>query len=95
MLSNPWAENHQPPLSHFSLLEEFFIGKNPVYNKDSRVLRMVNLIPNILNLSGLCPVKMQALKIYLIKSDQYWSVNVWWRHEEGEQSDERSEEDEK
>ena len=28
-----------------SLLVELFIGKDPVYNKDSRVLRLVNLMP--------------------------------------------------
>ena len=32
------VEIHQPFLSYFSLLVEFFIGKVPVYNKDSRVL---------------------------------------------------------
>ena len=41
------AEIHQPLLSHFSLLVEFFIGQVPVNNKDSRVLRLVNLSPEI------------------------------------------------
>ena len=41
------AEIHHPLLSHFSLLVEFFIGKDPVYNKDSRVLRLVNLTPGV------------------------------------------------
>ena len=39
-------EIHQPLLSHFSLLVEFLIGKVPVYNKDCRVLRLVNLTPD-------------------------------------------------
>ena len=37
------TEIHQPRLSHFPLLVEFFIEKLPVNNKDSRVLRLVNL----------------------------------------------------
>ena len=38
-------EIHKPLLSHFSLLVQFFIGKVQDYNKDSRVLRLVNLTP--------------------------------------------------
>ena len=37
------AEIHQPLLSHFSLLVEFLIGKVPVCNKGSRVLKLANL----------------------------------------------------
>ena len=32
-------EIHQPLISHFPLLVKLFIGKVPVYNKDSKVLR--------------------------------------------------------
>ena len=41
------AEFHQPLLSYFFLLFEIFIGQLPVFNKDSRVLRLVNLTPGI------------------------------------------------
>jgi hypothetical protein len=33
-----WAEIHQAPLSHFSLIAEFLIGKEPVRDKESRVI---------------------------------------------------------
>ena len=60
-----WAEIHQPLLSHFSLLVEFFIGKVPVYNKDSRVLRLVNLSPCFQHSSGLSmPTSVQILLFY-------------------------------
>ena len=40
-----WADFQQPLLSHFSFLGEFLNGKVPVYNRDGRVLRLVNLTP--------------------------------------------------
>ena len=42
------AEIQQPLLPHCSLPEDFFIGKVPVYNKDGRVLRLMNLTPGLL-----------------------------------------------
>ena len=39
---------HQPLLSHFSLLVEFFIGTVPVHSRDSRVFRLANLTPDVL-----------------------------------------------
>ena len=41
------AEIHQALLSQFSLLVEFFIGKLPIENKNSRVLKLMNLNPEI------------------------------------------------
>ena len=43
------AEIHQPLLTHFFLPVEFFIGKVPVNNKDSRFLRLVNLTLDFYN----------------------------------------------
>ena len=41
------AEIHQALLSQFSLLVEFFIGKETVKDLDRRVLNLVNLDPGI------------------------------------------------
>jgi hypothetical protein len=39
------AEIQQALISHFSLLTDFFIVKEPVKDKDSRVLSLANLTP--------------------------------------------------
>jgi hypothetical protein len=45
ILNSVWAEIHQALLSQFSLLAELFNGKVLVKNRDSRVLKLVNLNP--------------------------------------------------
>ena len=44
---NHRADIHQPLLSHFSLPAEYFNGKVPGNNNDSRVLSLVNHTPGI------------------------------------------------
>jgi hypothetical protein len=44
-----WAEIHQALLSIFSLLAEFLILEVLVKDRDSRVLKLVNLTPVILS----------------------------------------------